>query len=112
MSCLFYKFQRTDHEAPVIIDMPDSITQPTDSGWPTATVFWTEPTVSDNSGVQTLSSTHLSGFHFNIGVTTVVYTSVDSSSNQMVKSFTVAIEGKDTLIFLRGHNWLHIAHKT
>ena len=76
--------------------MPGSIRRNTDSGLPTATVSWIEPTASDNSGLQTLSSTRSPGSLFDIGVTLVEYTCVDFSGNLMVESFTVTIEGKET----------------
>ena len=91
-------FEYADIENPVIADMPGSFTQTTDNRMPTATVFWTEPSSSDNSGIQTLTSSFSPGSTFDIGISSVEYTCVDSSGNVVVKSFIVTIEGKDTLI--------------
>ena len=63
----------------------------------TAVVTWTLPTASDNSGVVTMTSSHNPGDTFSLGVTTVTYTAIDSSSNLMTYPFTVTIEGKDNL---------------
>ena len=83
----------TDNENPVISDLPDDITQNTDSELSTAVVSWTEPTASDNAGSVTLTSSHNSGDMFSIGNTTVTYTATDESPNTAVAMFTVEIEG-------------------
>ena len=74
--------------------MPTNITQATDSGLPTASVTWPEPVASDNSGLQTLTSTHNPGSLFSIGVTIVSYTSVDPFGHETTATFSVRIEGK------------------
>ena len=94
--CFFFQF--TDIESPIITGMPASFTQNTDKGLPTATVFWIEPTASDNSGSQTLTSSQSPGSTFDIGVTSVIYKCVDPSGNVVIMSFTVTIEGKDTIL--------------
>ena len=81
----------TDNENPIITGIPASITQNTDSGLPTATVSWTEPTVSDNSGSQILTKTHSPDSMFNIGDTSVEYTSTDPSGNKKVDSFSMLL---------------------
>ena len=83
----------TEDENPVITDLPDDITQNTDSELSTAVVTWTEPTATDNSGSVTLSSSHNSGDMFSIGNTTVTFTATDGTSNLVVAMFTVEIEG-------------------
>ena len=83
----------TDNENPVISDLPDDITQNTDSELSTAVVTWTEPTATDNSASVTLSSSHNSGDMFSIGNTTVTYTATNGASNTVVAMFTVEIEG-------------------
>ncbi len=82
-----------DNEYPVITGIPANITQDTDPELPTAVVNWTEPTASDNSGSVTLTSSHVSGETFPIGVTIVTYTAVDDGSNMVFESFAVLIEG-------------------
>ncbi len=84
-----------DNEAPVIANVPDPITQDTDFKSATATVTWTVPTATDNSGGDvTLSSTHEPGDSFNIGTTTVTYTATDLYGNIKTESFDVTVNGK------------------
>ena len=83
--------------------MPANITQNTDDSLPTAIVSWTQPTATDNSGSQTLTSTHSPGSSFAIGVTHVDYICVDSSGNKVVESFTVTVKGNHSIT----HSWLH-----
>ena len=74
--------------------MPTDITQATDSALPTASVSWPKPLATDNSGIQTLTSTHNPGSSFSIGVTVVSYTSVDPFGHETTKTFSVTVEGK------------------
>ena len=74
--------------------MPANITENTDSGLSNATVSWVEPTVTDNSGVASLSSSHSPGAVFSIGSTAVTYTAIDTAGNVAYGSFTVTINGK------------------
>ena len=74
--------------------MPHSITQNTANGLPSANVTWTEPTATDNSGLQTLTSTHSPGSTFSIGVETIQYDAVDPYGNNVVETFTVTINGR------------------
>ena len=73
--------------------MPGSITQNTTKGLASANVTWTEPTATDNSGLQTLTSTHSPDSTFSIGVETVQYKAVDPYGNNVVDTFTVTING-------------------
>ncbi len=82
-----------DNEYPVISGIPQNITQDTDPELPTAVVNWTEPTAGDNSGSVTLTSSHVSGETFPIGLTVVTYTAVDDASNMNKESFAIVIEG-------------------
>ena len=54
-------------------------------------VNWEEPTATDNSGVQTLTSSHASGSLFPVGDTEVTYTSTDQSGNVANQTFTVTV---------------------
>ena len=74
--------------------MPANFNQNTDIGLSTAIVSWVEPTATDNSGSQTLTSSHSSGSSFGIGVTIVTYTSTDLTGNSMRETFSVIVEGK------------------
>ena len=86
-------FLRTDNESPVITNIPADISHNTDNGLLTAIVNWREPTATDNSGIQTLTSTHSPGSTFDIGVTIVSYTSVDSVGHKTTKTFSITVEG-------------------
>ena len=59
-------------------------------------VNWTAPTVIDNCGVASFTSSHNSGTYFPVGITTVVYTAVDNCGNTEFCSFTVTVE--DTML--------------
>ena len=80
--------------------MPSDITQTTDTGEATAVVTWTPANASDNSGSQTLTSSHNPGDLFSIGDTLLTYTSVDPSGNKVIKTFTVTIQGRICLNLL------------
>ena len=84
----------SDVEPPVFVDsLPIKITQSTDPGAATATVIWTAPTVTDNSGEASVSSDHQSGDSFMIGTTTVTFTVVDTYGNSNTVYFDVIIRG-------------------
>ena len=84
----------SDREQPVYIDTPAlNLTVNNDAGLPSAVVTWTEPTVTDNSGLFTVSVSHSSGSAFDIGITTVTYTAVDASGNTASYAFIVMVEG-------------------
>ena len=78
--------------------MPANITQGTDGGSATAVVIWVEPNASDNSGSQTLTSSHSPGSSFSIGITPVEYTVIDPSGNIAVGIFAIDIKGTLTYI--------------
>ncbi|WP_226742892.1 HYR domain-containing protein [Polaribacter gangjinensis] len=80
-----------DTEKPVISGMPSNITQNNDLGACGATVTWTLPTATDNSGIATFVSSHQSGDVFPVGTTTVTYTATDIHGNVITSSFTVTI---------------------
>ena len=80
----------TDNEDPTIAGTPANITQTADNGDCAALVTWTPPTSADNCST-TLTSTHNPGDSFNVGSTTVTYTSTDASSNVATSSFTVTV---------------------
>ena len=63
-------------------------------------VSWTEPTVTDNSGSYTLTSTHSSGASFDIGNTTVTYIAVDESGNKATYSFDITVTGMIISLFM------------
>ncbi|WP_226742935.1 HYR domain-containing protein, partial [Polaribacter gangjinensis] len=71
--------------------MPSNITQNNDLGVCGATVTWTLPTATDNSGIATFVSSHQPGDVFPVGTTTVTYTATDIHGNVITSSFTVTI---------------------
>lgn len=89
-SCCFYI---SDNENPVISGCPSTQSDNTDSGLATGNVTWTEPTATDNSGTQTLTSDYSPGQPFPIGTTTVTYNSTDAAGNVDTCTFTVTITG-------------------
>ena len=80
----------TDDEAPTISGMPSDIEQTADAEDCGALVTWTNPTTADNCSA-VMTSTHSPGDYFEVGSTTVTYTSVDPSGNTTSLSFTVTI---------------------
>ena len=85
----------TDTEVPVISSTPSIQNLNTDAGSPNATVSWTPPTASDNSGeAVTLTSDYSPGDTFPIGTTTVTYTATDCYGNAATSSFDVVVTGK------------------
>ena len=76
----------------------------TDSGLPNATVSWTPPTASDDSGeAVTLTSDYSPGDAFSIGTTTVTYTATDAFGNTATSSFNVVVIGEYYRQFLMGY---------
>ena len=85
----------TDAEVPVISGTPSNQTVNTDASLPNATVSWTPPTASDNSGeAVTLTSDYSPGDTFPIGTTRVTYTATDTNSNTATSTFSVLVTGK------------------
>ena len=85
----------TDSEIPALSGTPSTQNINTDTGLPNATVSWTPPSVSDNSGeAVTLTSDYSPGDTFPIGTTTVTYTATDTSGNTATSAFNVVVTGK------------------
>ena len=83
----------SDNEDPVFTSPLPDLSQPTDTGRATATVTWTQPSVTDNSNSYTLTSSHRPGDSFPIGSTSVTYTATDPSDNMATISFTITVTG-------------------
>ncbi|XP_072181946.1 hyalin-like [Diadema setosum] len=79
-----------DLESPNI-SCPADITQPTDQGLYSANVTWSDPYVTDNSGVFTITSTSSSGSIFPAGNTTISITAEDPSGNEATCNFTITV---------------------
>ena len=80
-----------DTVSPIILGCPSDTIVPTDSANCALNVNWLAPTASDNCGLAGLSSTHVPGSNFNVGVSTVVYVASDSSGNTDTCSFTITV---------------------
>ncbi|PQJ75901.1 gliding motility-associated C-terminal domain-containing protein, partial [Polaribacter gangjinensis] len=57
-----------------------------------ATVFWSEPVVSDNCSISSITKTHESGDFFQEGETTVTYTFTDIHGNQTIINMLVIVD--------------------
>ncbi|SMD44497.1 delta-60 repeat domain-containing protein/Por secretion system C-terminal sorting domain-containing protein [Aquiflexum balticum DSM 16537] len=92
-SCSFTVTISEDADAidPVINDCPTDITVSNDAGDCSATVTWTAPTATDNSGSVTLTSNFEPGAVFPVGTTEVIYTATDAAGNQATCSFNVTV---------------------
>ena len=88
-------FILSDAEVPIISGTLSNKTVHTDPGLPNATVSWTPPTATDNSGeAVTLTSDYSPGDTFAIGTTTVTYTATDTYGNSASSSIIVVVTGK------------------
>ena len=86
-----YIFISVDTIPPVIACIND-ITDTVNTGVTGATVTWTEPTATDNSGVVSLTGrTHQPGSFFPVGTTEVTYTFTDGSGNSATCVFNVNV---------------------
>ncbi len=79
---------------PVIRNCPSDKTETTSTG--VAQVTWTEPSATDNSGIEPIvSRSHAPGSSFFVGTTTVVtYTFSDLSGNTARCTFNVIVSGE------------------
>jgi hypothetical protein len=79
----------TDTVKPIFANCPANIfLNTTDT---CAVAQWVTPTATDNCGIPSVVSTHISGMCFPIGTTTVGYSATDSKSNRTYCSFTVTV---------------------
>ena len=80
-----------DTEPPVFLSCPLPVVTANDSGICGAVINWTPPSFSDNCGISSVTSTHVSGDTFDVGLTTVVYTVTDSANLTGTCSFSITI---------------------
>lgn len=80
-----------DVQLPVFTNCPNNILVTNDPGMCSAVVSWNAPIVTDNCGVNTVTSTQSPGSTFPVGVTTVVYTATDNNGNSSTCTFTVTV---------------------
>ncbi|MEC9475668.1 MAG: HYR domain-containing protein [Planctomycetota bacterium] len=81
----------SDTQAPLIHDMPASVTQSADRGACGAIIEWTAPTTSDNCPSPSLFTDHPPGSFFPVGTTTVTYTASDANGLDTSSTFQVSI---------------------
>jgi hypothetical protein len=79
----------SDVTNPVISACPANATLSTTGATTTAT--WIAPTATDNCTIAALTSTHLSGATFGLGVSTVTYKATDLSGNSAICSFNLTV---------------------
>ena len=91
-------FVISDNENPKFsVASINNIEQGTDTGQPYATVTWSVPTASDNSGtnptVTVTPSNYNPPIQLTVGTYPVMYTASDSASNTATLSFTITVKG-------------------
>ena len=80
--------------------MPANITVYTVEGNTSAVVTWSEPSGADNSGIQTLTSSHSPPFSFPLGRSVVQYTSTDLAGNQVTEEMHVLVTYRKKLFIV------------
>jgi len=81
-----------DSAAPVISNVPGNITLNGTGTSCEATATWTEPTVTDDCGINTVTSDFASGTSFGQGTTTIIYTATDNCGNVTTARFNVEVQ--------------------
>ncbi|XP_022102782.1 uncharacterized protein LOC110985781 isoform X1 [Acanthaster planci] len=90
----------SDHEPPTIYNCPQSVVASiTNMSVNSVPVYWTEPTVTDNTEYYSLHSTREPGNQFFYGTTDVVYTARDMSNNENICVFQVTVLDKVSPVF-------------
>jgi gliding motility-associated-like protein len=84
-----------DDQDPIISGCPSNVNTNNDTGICGAVVTWTAPTVNDNCGVTSFTSTHNSGDVFPVGTTIVTYTATDDAGNVATCSFSITISDNE-----------------
>lgn len=80
-----------DNNNPIITNTPSNITVNGNGSNCQVAVTWTPPSVSDDCGIASFTSSNNSGDLFTEGVHTVTYTAVDNCGNTVSSSFTVTV---------------------
>jgi len=81
-----------DNANPVISGCPSNMTVDRQNNCQ-GIATWSVPTATDNCGLNSFNTTHLSGTAFPDGTTTVTYTAVDNCGMSATCSFTVTVTG-------------------
>ena len=105
-----------DTLSPSFYHLPADITVTSTNANCTAVATWTEPTIADNCGIDTIYSNYMSGDHFYDGVTPVIYTIVDNCGNHASATFNVTVECQSCqtapIIHCPPDKWLCIGSST
>ncbi|MCK5700275.1 MAG: HYR domain-containing protein, partial [Cyclobacteriaceae bacterium] len=89
-----------DNTPPAITNLPDDITAFAPDNNCELAVNWTPPTITDEGGLQSISSNHNPGDVFQIGTNTVTYLAQDSAGNTNEKSFNITVIDNTPPVFL------------
>ena len=80
-----------DTTLPTITGLSTGISLLAAQGECAETATWDEPTVTDDCGVESVTSSHDSGASFPVGDTVVTYTATDVSGNVATANFTITV---------------------
>ncbi|XP_022087341.1 hyalin-like, partial [Acanthaster planci] len=81
-----------DNQSPTVIFCPGNINKQTDQGLATAITTFGQPTGADNDGIPIVPvGSHTNGSAFDLGVTQVSFSFMDSSGNVAYCNFTVTV---------------------
>ncbi|MGE4619923.1 MAG: HYR domain-containing protein, partial [Planctomycetota bacterium] len=80
-----------DTEDPAISGLPAALDYDSDLLDCSAVVDWDQPTVTDNCGIASVSSSHQPGATFPVGTTEVSYTAIDIHDNALTTNFFVTV---------------------
>ncbi|XP_038062206.1 adhesion G-protein coupled receptor G4-like [Patiria miniata] len=88
-----------DNEKPVFSRCPNPLIKDTSPGLDYTLVTWADPIASDNSGLDSIDCSPISGSKFVIGDQLVTCTATDAYSNQQECSFTVTVRDNEDPVF-------------
>ena len=91
--CSWIPYLSTEDQAPVVSNCPSDQSVSTDAGQDYASITWTEPTATDESGNVTVSISPAST-QYPLGTTAVMYTFTDALNLTSTCSFSVTVQGK------------------
>ena len=89
--------EEDDSSPPTVSNCPESSEYAIPFGLTSRVVTWSEPTATDDSGMEpTVTQTHLPSDSFPVGTTQVIYTFMDRAGNIAMCSFQIT--GNDPCI--------------
>ncbi|MCB0488432.1 MAG: HYR domain-containing protein [Cyclobacteriaceae bacterium] len=89
----------SDNEQPKFTSCPENITI-TSGTTCNALATWNAPLATDNCGLASVTSSHVSGEQFPLGTTTVTYTATDVNGNVSTCSFNVIVADQEAPKFV------------